>query len=112
MDRLKGGLSLLASLPRIREALRRRLHVTFAGDGPQRKLWEGEASRIQGSLEGLSFDFPGWVTGDAHDTLLAGSDLLVMPSLWPEPFGLIGSLLGLHGVPAVVHSFPTRRSSD
>src|SRR5256886_2390711 len=30
MDRLKGGLSLLASLPRIREALRRRLHVTFA----------------------------------------------------------------------------------
>lgn len=101
MDRLKGGLSLLASLPRIRDALRRPLHVTFAGDGPDRKLWECRAAGLQTSCEGLSFDFPGWVSGNAHDALLANSDLLVMPSLWPEPFGLIGPEAGLRGIPAV-----------
>ncbi|MEK6280875.1 MAG: glycosyltransferase family 4 protein [Acidobacteriota bacterium] len=101
MDRLKGGLTLLTSLPRIRQSLGRPLHVTFAGDGPERRLWESEAARMQVSVEDLSFDFPGWVNGDAHETLFAGSDLLVMPSLWPEPFGLVGPQAGLHGVPAV-----------
>lgn len=101
MDRLKGGLILIESLPKIREALDRPLHVTFAGDGNERKLWEGRASSIQTSCDGLSFEFPGWVTGAAHETLLASSDLLVMPSLWPEPFGLGGPQAGLHGVPAV-----------
>lgn len=100
MDRLKGGLSLLESLPQIREALNRPLHVTFAGDGPERKLWESRAASMQASDAGLSLEFPGWVTGEAHASLLANSDLLVIPSLWPEPFGLSGPQAGLSGVPA------------
>jgi glycosyltransferase involved in cell wall biosynthesis len=32
--------------------------------------------------------------------LLDEADLLVMPSLWPEPFGLSGPEAGLQGVPA------------
>ena len=28
------------------------------------------------------------------------SDLLVVPSTWPEPFGLVGPEAGLHGLPA------------
>jgi glycosyltransferase involved in cell wall biosynthesis len=100
MDRLKGGLILLDCLPTIREALNRPLHVTFAGDGPDRKLWETRATDLQAASEGLSFDFPGWVSGDALDSILADSDLLVMPSLWPEPFGLSGPEAGLRGVPA------------
>ncbi len=100
MDRLKGGLSLLEALPRITEVLNRPLHVTFAGDGPDRELWERRATSLQAAHDGLSFNFPGWVGGDAHDSLLAESDLLVMPSLWPEPFGLSGPQAGLRGVPA------------
>jgi glycosyltransferase involved in cell wall biosynthesis len=100
MDRLKGGLSLLESLPKIREVLTQPLDVTFAGDGPERKLWESRAASMQASDAGLSFQFPGWVTGEAHASLLANSDLLVIPSLWPEPFGLSGPQAGLRGVPA------------
>jgi glycosyltransferase involved in cell wall biosynthesis len=100
MDRLKGGLSLLESLPTISGVLNRPLHVTFAGDGPDRELWERRASNLSASLKDLSFDFPGWVTGDALESLLAESDLLAMPSLWPEPFGLSGPQAGLRGVPA------------
>lgn len=99
MDRLKGGLSLLESLPKIREVLNRPLHVRFAGDGPDRQLWESRAASLAATDDGLSFDFPGWVSGDAHDSMLTDSDLLVMPSLWPEPFGLSGPQAGLRGVP-------------
>jgi glycosyltransferase involved in cell wall biosynthesis len=100
MDRLKGGLTLLDSLPAIIHGLDRRLHVIFAGDGPDRELWESRAASLAAAYDSLSFDFPGWVTGDAHNSLLADADLLVMPSLWPEPFGLSGPEAGLRGVPA------------
>jgi glycosyltransferase involved in cell wall biosynthesis len=100
MDRLKGGLTLLESLPKIREVLDRPLHVTFAGDGPDRTQWEHRATSVKAAFKDMSFDFPGWVTGDDLESLLAGSDLLVMPSLWPEPFGLSGPQAGLRGVPA------------
>ncbi|HEV3331393.1 MAG TPA: glycosyltransferase, partial [Bryobacteraceae bacterium] len=33
--------------------------------------------------------------------LLAATDLLAVPSLWPEPFGLVGIEAGAWGVPAV-----------
>ena len=101
MERLKGGLALVEAIPKIREALGRPVHVTFAGHGPERRLWESKAAHIQASYSGVSFDFPGWVSRDACRKLFAGSDLLVMPSLWPEPFGLVGPEAGLFGVPAV-----------
>jgi glycosyltransferase involved in cell wall biosynthesis len=31
---------------------------------------------------------------------MKNSDLLVVPSLWPEPFGSIGAEAGHHGLPA------------
>ena len=33
--------------------------------------------------------------------LLTDCDVLVLPSLWPEPFGLVGSEAARHGVPVV-----------
>ncbi len=35
------------------------------------------------------------------DRLMRESDLLVVPSTWPEPFGLAGPEAGLRGLPAV-----------
>ena len=36
--------------------------------------------------------------------LLATADILVMPSLWPEPFGLIGQEANRQGVPVVAYA--------
>jgi glycosyltransferase involved in cell wall biosynthesis len=44
-------------------------------------------------------EFAGWVSRARLDELYAESDLLVFPSLWPEPFGLAGPEAGLRGVP-------------
>ncbi|MGI9069208.1 MAG: glycosyltransferase family 4 protein [Pyrinomonadaceae bacterium] len=100
MDRLKGGVSLLESLPIVSQTLDRSLHVTFAGDGPDRQRWESRALELKSTSARLSFEFPGWVSGNVLNSLLVNSDLLVIPSLWPEPFGLSGPQAGLRGVPA------------
>ena len=99
MSFLKGGQTLLAALAHAHKLLQRPLHVTFAGDGPERQRWERSAAQLEARHEWLTIDFPGWLKGVRLNAAFAETDLLVFPSLWPEPFGLIGLEAGHHGVP-------------
>jgi glycosyltransferase involved in cell wall biosynthesis len=99
MDFLKGGRLFIDALPKVSEALGMPLRVTFAGDGPDRAAWERKASRVQRLNPSVSIDFAGWVNSAQRDALWSECDLLVLPSVWPEPFGLVGPEAGLHGVP-------------
>lgn len=99
MSFLKGGHTLIDALARAHELLQRPLHVTFAGDGPDRKKWQARAERLATEADWLSIDFVGWLKGASLQAAFAETDLLVLPSLWPEPFGLIGLEAGHHGVP-------------
>ena len=101
MDLLKGGHLFLDALPLVAASVDRPLHVTFAGDGPERGDWERKARRVKDQAQGLEIEFVGWLEGCKREALLADSDLLIMPSQWPEPFGLSGLEAGLHGVPVV-----------
>jgi glycosyltransferase involved in cell wall biosynthesis len=47
----------------------------------------------------LNFSFVGWIRRGAVANLLDHTDLLALPSTWPEPFGLVGLEEGLRGVP-------------
>ena len=100
MYELKGGRELLQALPAIAQRLARDIHVTFAGDGPQRAAWERLAATICAAHPRLQVQFTGWVSQTAVNALFSQSDLLVVPSLWPEPFGLVGLEAGGHGVPS------------
>ncbi len=102
MDSLKGGALLIEALPKICPTLTRPVRVTFAGDGPQRKAWERRAALLQAQARshGLEIEFVGWVENEQREALLNESHLLVVPSVWPEPFGLVGPEAGLQGVPA------------
>jgi glycosyltransferase involved in cell wall biosynthesis len=99
MDRLKGGDVLIDALPHVRESLNGPLYVTFAGDGRMRKVWERQAVHTQALTDGLHMEFTGWVTGKEREALWKDCDLLVVPSVWPEPFGLVGTEAGLRAVP-------------
>ena len=44
--------------------------------------------------------FAGWLDSYDIEQLMLNSDLLVVPSTWPEPFGLVGPEAGLRGLPA------------
>lgn len=101
MDSLKGGRQLLQALPMVAARLTGSLHLTFAGDGPQRAEWEALATAIAQDEPRIQVEFQGWVDQDALSRLYEESDLLVVPSLWPEPFGLVGLEALRHRVPAV-----------
>jgi glycosyltransferase involved in cell wall biosynthesis len=99
MELLKGGRTLIDALPQVCGALDRPVRVTFAGDGPDRREWERRAARASRWVDGLQVEFVGWVQREQLTRLYTDCDLLVFPSLWPEPFGLAGPEAGLHGVP-------------
>lgn len=97
MEYLKGGHVFIDALPMVATALKRRLHVSFAGDGRERQALERRAVTVRSTQ--IEIDFHGWVDRPRIEALLKNCDLLVVPSLWPEPFGLVGPEAGQYGVP-------------
>jgi glycosyltransferase involved in cell wall biosynthesis len=93
---LKGGRLLIRELRRAGEALGRRLTLVVAGDGPERGALETLARRLD-----VSAEFLGWVPPARREALMRQADVLAVPSVWPEPFGLVGIEAGCVGLPAV-----------
>jgi glycosyltransferase involved in cell wall biosynthesis len=100
MDPLKGAAVLLGAIELIRSTLRQPLRVIFAGDGSERARLESHAREITRADHEVSIDFAGWCDELHLGMLMSGSRLLVVPSLWPEPFGSVGMAAARHGVPA------------
>jgi glycosyltransferase involved in cell wall biosynthesis len=96
MTKLKGGDLLIRAVAEAAERLGRKIHLVMAGEGPRRAAWARLAMRLR-----VQADFPGWVTGEEHARLLKAATLLAVPSVWPEPFGLVGLEAACFGVPAI-----------
>lgn len=70
------------------------LHVL--GDGPFLADCKREAHRSQ-----CPTVFHGWVSGEEKLGLIRDAHVNVVPSVWPEPFGLTGLEAGMYGIPSV-----------
>jgi len=100
MENVKGGALLLNALPLVCRALDRPLRVEFAGDGPEREQWDGLSKTIQAKDSKISVEFSGWAGEARLSAKMRASRLLVVPSVWPEPFGSVGMAAARYGVPA------------
>ncbi len=96
----KGVGLLLEALPEAAGTVGKPLRLVLAGDGPARSAFESHARRVQARHPSLEIAFKGWLEGRDLVDLMRSSDLLVVPSWWPEPFGLVGPEAGLQGLPA------------
>lgn len=67
--------------------LNRRARLSVVGDGPELK----NLRRLSEDL-GIASDvtFEGWLSHDGLDEFYRRCTLVVVPSLWPEPFGIVG----------------------
>lgn len=98
LERLK-GVHLLSDAAHIAAArLGRPIELRIAGDGPLRPVLEQQS---RDTSSGVLMCLHGWQTMLQRDALLKSADLLAVPSLWPEPFGLVGLEAARFGVPAV-----------
>jgi glycosyltransferase involved in cell wall biosynthesis len=95
---VKGGDYLIRALHRIRQrtADGPPLRLDVAGDGPEWPRLRALAEQL-----GVPTTFHGWLDAAGVQALMRQADLLAMPSLWPEPFGLLGIEAGCVGLPAV-----------
>lgn len=89
----KGVDVLLRSLGRLHGA-----RAAIAGDGPERDRLE-RLAREQGLEDRVTFH--GWIDDAQRARLLASARTLVLPSLWDEPFGIVGLEALAAGVPVV-----------
>jgi glycosyltransferase involved in cell wall biosynthesis len=96
MTPVKGGDVLIRAVAAASARLERPIALTMAGDGPQRAEWERLAARL-----GVDATFVGWVDDDGRAGLFRAASVLAVPSVWPEPFGLVGLEAGVFGVPSI-----------
>ena len=96
MTDLKGGDILVAAIAHAARALSRPVAITFAGDGPARPAWEADARRLN-----VDARFTGWLAPAGRDAALDRATVLAIPSVWPEPFGLVGLEAAARGVPSI-----------
>jgi glycosyltransferase involved in cell wall biosynthesis len=93
---LKGWREIVQAIPVVSAALRRPLTLVVAGDGPDRGAFEREARRRR-----VQAEFLGWIGPEERDAQMRAADVLAVPSVWPEPFGLVGIEAGGVGLPSV-----------
>jgi len=96
---LKGWRHLLEAVPSAAATLRRPLTLVVAGDGPDREAFERACS-----AHGVPAEFRGWLLPPDLQAEMRLADLLLLPSLWPEPFGLAGIEAGCVGLPTAAYA--------
>ena len=99
LETLKGPGRLVEALPLVAARLNRRVALTIAGAGSDRSTLEAQATAITDPR--VAVQFAGWQDADGRARLLSRADALVLPSLLPEPFGLVGLEAAAAGVPSV-----------
>ena len=72
--------------------------LTIAGNGPEKKKLEYLARDlgVAGQVE-----FTGWVLPDCVPSLINTATMVLMPSRWPEPFGLVALQAAQMGRPII-----------
>jgi glycosyltransferase involved in cell wall biosynthesis len=94
MTDLKGADLLLAACREGSRILARTVTLTAAGEGPLR-------AGLRHPTDGVVVQAPGWVGEEQKRELLASSRVVIIPSRWPEPFGLVGLEAAAAGTPVV-----------
>jgi len=93
---LKGGDVLVRATSVANRQLGVPIHLVLAGEGPERSRWADLAANC-----GIKVTSTGWVSGPERVAAFRCASVLAVPSLFPEPFGLVGLEAAAHGVPAV-----------
>jgi glycogen(starch) synthase len=93
----KGFDVAIAGLPSLRERFPG-IRMVVAGDGPTRADLEQLAASVHVAE---AVDFVGWVAPDRVPALINSATVVVVPSRWEEPFGLVALEAALMERPVV-----------
>ena len=103
LERLKGVHLLLDALPHVRRFTRAPVSLVVLGDGSARPALERQAEALMAGDADIRVSFAGWVSPGERDRLLNGAGMLVVPSAWPEPLGMVGDEAAHLALPVVAY---------
>src|SRR5262249_26873629 len=103
MDFVKGPSFLLDAIPSVASQIRDPIVLVLAGDGPETARLDRKAKALTRRCQQVRIEFTGWLGQAELNHQLARADLLIVPSLWPEPYGLIGPQAARFGLPTVAY---------
>lgn len=99
IELLKGLHLLMDALPLVRQRVGTPVVLTVAGDGPELNRCRAMADAVNARDSSIAVDFLGWLPRENCHQVIASHDVLVVPSVWPEPFGLAGAEAVRTGIP-------------
>lgn len=100
LESQKGVALLIDALPLVAARMSCSVALSIAGSGGLSDPLAAQAQRVSSLSPAVHIEFTGWLAEASHDDFFAALDLLVIPSVWPEPFGLVGLEAAACGVPA------------
>lgn len=100
-EKTKGTLTALESAAIVARSTRRRVMLQISGEGSLSEQLRERARTLMGEHANLSVSITGWLRPDECVGAFDRADLLLVPSAWPEPFGMVGIEAGLRGLPSI-----------
>jgi glycosyltransferase involved in cell wall biosynthesis len=100
-EETKGAHIALESAALVAASTGKPVDLQLSGEGSWRERLAARASVLVGRDPRLRVTVTSWLTVAETTEALDRADLLLVPSLWPEPFGLVGVEAARRGVPAV-----------
>jgi glycosyltransferase involved in cell wall biosynthesis len=101
LEEAKGAHIAIDSAAMVAASTGRRTELQMSGEGSREPQLKQRAARAMTRDRRLTVNFTGWLSPDKCVDALDQADLLLVPSCWPEPFGMVGVEAALRGVPAV-----------
>jgi len=101
LEASKGADIALEAAARTAAAVPVPVHLQMSGAGTLHEALAARALELMHAQPRLQVTFTGWLDPHLVTAALDQSDLLLVPSRWPEPFGMVGVEAALRGVPSV-----------
>ena len=101
LESSKGADIALEAAARTAGALLAPVHLQVSGAGTLHGSLAARAVDLMRARPMLRVTFTGWLDQHLVTSAIDQSDLLLVPSRWPEPFGMVGVEAALRGVPSV-----------
>jgi len=101
LEETKGAHVAIESAALVAARIDRTFELQMSGEGSRRDRLRERAAQLMARQPNLTITFTGWLSESECVASLDRSHLLLVPSCWPEPFGMVGVEAAHRGVPAV-----------
>jgi glycosyltransferase involved in cell wall biosynthesis len=104
LEETKGAHIALDSAAMVAARTGRAIALQMSGEGSLSEWLRQRAAHLTARQPGFTVTVTGWLSESECVASIDRSHLLLVPSCWPEPFGMVGVEAALRGVPTVAFS--------